>query len=342
MDILNFFNSPDVAKHCRDIGHTFNAFECAVIISQCYTKTFEEKLAAYSAIIDEYPDMEIPGTWMHEKPTPSFHASLLQIIEYENQMMNKFLEQETNAFYQFKLGNLDASRSYEYETIIINSYKKALRYAFETARLDNGCDIFGKALYNIAIRKIYLDRGGWYDAKISELGKIIDLKSSFYIYGVHEQNPTELLDCYINIPVPFKKGDLLEDDSYGNYMGNLFVLQFLSCDSPNHETKVMRSDTSDMTAYVYYLNDDQVNCEHMHFYPNLRYSNRRLKGSERIMKFVSLYVQGKICLCELLGIQKYLAADKQRVNEMNGTAIKWGGNLDEDSKKLLFEQEDDG
>lgn len=30
MDIYDFFDSPDVAKYCQSIGHTFNSVESAV------------------------------------------------------------------------------------------------------------------------------------------------------------------------------------------------------------------------------------------------------------------------------------------------------------------------
>ena len=55
------------------------------------------------------------------------------------------------------------------------------------------------------------------------------------------------------------------------------------------------------------------------------------------MKFISLYMQDKICLCELLGIQRFLFADKLRSNEI-GNAIKWDSNLDEDLKGLLLKE----
>ena len=330
MDIFSFFNSPDVAEHCRNIGHTLNAFESAVMISQCYIKTFDEKLAAYRAIINEYPDMEVPKTHLNESHVPSFHKALEQIIGYEEQKLRNFLECESGAVYQV----MRKHRNYhydEYDTELFSTYEKAQAHALESVKLSEELGLKGEVHY-MRIRKNYIDSDNYYSAKLSKLGDIMELEG--YVFPAETKDPSMLLDCYIDMPVPFKKGDLVEDGADSGFVGNLFVLQTLSCDSPQHASWVMYNDTSDMIAYVYYLNDDQVCCEHIDFYPNLRYCRRELEGEERILKFVSLYMQEKICLCELLGVQRFLLADKIRDEEL-GIAIKWNTNLDEDLKKLL-------
>ena len=333
MDIYSFFNSPDVAEHCRDIGHTLNAFESAVMISRCYTRTFEEKLAAYRAIINEYPDMEVPKTSQNENHVPSFHKALEHIILYEEQKLKKFLECEAGSAYQIEL-KYKNYRDNEYEDELCSTYEKAQTNALQAVKLSEELGYKGDVVH-IYIRKYYIDSNNHYSAKLSKLGDIIELES--YVFPAEAKDPSVLLDCYIDIPVPFKKGDLVEDGADSGFIGNLFVLQSLSCDSQHHDGWVMQSDTSDMTAYVYYLSDDQVCCEDMVFYPNLRYCQRELEGDERILKFVSLYMQEKICLCELLGIQRFLLVDKIWGKEL-GIAIKWNTNLDEDLKKLLSKE----
>ena len=343
IDIYDYFNSPDVVAHCRSIGYTFNAFECAVIINQCYIKTFEEKLAAYRTIINEYPDMEVPVTHMHEKHTESFHKSLGLIIDAEDRSLKKFMEAEPGAIYQVKLNHKNNSHD-SYETQVFSTYEKAREYLLETKKLSDESEAQHKDsrgdVTNMVITKRLVDgEDTMFYAKLSALGEIVNLDN--YTKDVWDKNPTLLLDCYINVPVPFKKGDLVEINDEVGYMGSLFVLQTLSCDSEHHENRVMYNDTSDMTAYVHYLSDGQLHCEHVHFYPNLRYCRRELTGEERILKFVSLYMQEKICICELLGIQKFLLADKLR-DSLICDAIKWDGNLDEDTKKLLLNVVDEG
>ena len=100
MNIYDFLNSPDVAEHCRNIGHIFNAFECAVIVSKCHTKTFEEKLAAYKAIINQYPDVEMPKTTVSENLIMTgFHEALSFMIMLEEGFLKKFMKPETHTVY---------------------------------------------------------------------------------------------------------------------------------------------------------------------------------------------------------------------------------------------------
>jgi len=49
----------------------------------------------------------------------------------------------------------------------------------------------------------------------------------------------------------------------------------------------------------------------MHFYPDLRYCRRELEGEKRILKYVSLHMQDRLCLCSLLKIQKYLVLEEK-------------------------------
>jgi len=72
MNIYDFFNSPDVAEYCQSIGHTFNAVECAVIVSQSRKHSFEEKIHAYEAIIARCPDMKLERGNNHDEHE-SFH-----------------------------------------------------------------------------------------------------------------------------------------------------------------------------------------------------------------------------------------------------------------------------
>ena len=317
-DIYSFFNSPDVAEHCKNISHTFNAFESAVMINQCNTKTLEEKLTAYRIIINEYPDMEVPPGLNRKEHIPSFHETLGQIIEHEEQKLKKFLECEPLAVYRVNVKHKDRGRGH-YPSEVFSSCEKAVAHAatyLYDAKRAGECEgeDYISGYVRLQVNKFYIDSKNHDMATLTISGETIEVLR----FGPpYEDEPTQILDCYINIPVPFKKGDLVECDEGGGYMGNIFVLRGLSCDSPNHEKWVMYNDTTDMTADVYYLVDDQVNCEAMHFYPNLRYCQRELEGDERILKYVSLFVQDGICLCELLVAQKLLLADKVRTEQID-------------------------
>jgi len=68
----------------------------------------------------------------------------------------------------------------------------------------------------------------------------------------------------------------------------------------------------DMTASIHYEDNVSVYWETMHFYPDLQYCRRELKGEKRILEYISLYLKDKLCLCSLPEVQKFLLVDKMR------------------------------
>ncbi len=221
MDIYKFFNSTDVAEHCRSIGHRFNAVESAVMVSRSNSHSLAEKHAAYKEIIAGYPDMEIPKGNNH-RYIPSFHKALDSLIAHENR-----------------------------EAAVLSHNKNDANYE------------------------------------------------------------PYLLSCYIDVPVPFKRGDLVEVDA-ADWMGNVFVVKGICRELAEwgaNSNRILRADLIDMTADVFYESDGAVNCESVHFYPNLCYCRRELTGEQRILKYVGLFMQEKLCICGLLKIQRYLELD---------------------------------
>ena len=300
MNIYDFFNSPDVAEYCQSIGHTFNAIESAVMVSQSNTRTLAEKHAAYRAIIAEYPDMEIPPAFNHEHIV-SVNKTLGEIIAHEENQLEKFLLPESNAVYQPALYYKNDRDSYDLE--LFTSYEKAIADAREYLKEDSDKDDF---IY-FAIRKKYFDGNkNWVEAKVSQNGEIMEA----YISGQEYDDDILLLEsCYIDVPVPFKRGDLVE--AYGRGYNDVYVLKDICRNNPEYHARMLNcGDISDMTADIYYNIDGSINCECMHFYPDLKYCRRELEGETRILKYISLYIQDKFCLCSLLKVQKYLSADK--------------------------------
>jgi hypothetical protein len=106
MDIYSFFNSPDVAEHCRSIGHKLNALESAIIIQQCNKHSVAEKHSAFRYIIDNCPDIEVPKK-NHYSGSNSFIEALHIIISYQNDMLEKFLLSEAGTAYQARVYDIE-------------------------------------------------------------------------------------------------------------------------------------------------------------------------------------------------------------------------------------------
>lgn len=50
MDIYRFLNSPDIAAHCKKIGHVFEPIEMAVILYHSH-RPFVERMGGHREII---------------------------------------------------------------------------------------------------------------------------------------------------------------------------------------------------------------------------------------------------------------------------------------------------
>jgi len=350
MNIYDFFNSPDVAAHCQSINHKFNAVEAAVMVSQSRHQSLAEKHAAYKTIIAEYPDMELPKGNNHGYHA-SFHKALGDLIIYEECILEKFRIVEPNTVYQaaFK-EKCDANPKEEYSPArgIYPSYEKALADALEYAKEqyspENNQDEYGippRTLLGISIRKIYTDRidkwgnNVYVEVDISENGDILSVGHHSEI-NLPQKNDIDawLLSIYIDVPIPFKRGNLVEMSGGGGWMGDVYVLLGTCRDyaEPNIK-KLYRYDRDDMTATIYYENEGSVFSEVTHFYPDLCYCRREPKGETRILKYISLHLKGELGLCELLEVQKFLMLDRQMQKCKDHHQLKW--QLDQISDDLL-------
>jgi hypothetical protein len=303
MDIYSFFNSSDVAAHCRSIGHNFNALESAVMINKSDSRSIAEKHAAYREIIANYPDMEMPEK-IDDNYIGSFHKALSEEIVYEETVLERFLRKEAGAVYQATICYEDSKKKPWQLEDIFSTYEIALSDALENINIEienwTKCE---KKDY-IRMYKRYLDSEDWIQVRVSQLGDITSLEGAI-VESQNWRSRQPLLDTFfIEVPVPFKPGDLVEDSTGGGgYTGSIYVLR--------DEVAKQGWDTSDMVAWFYYYYEDSASlqCECMHFYPDLQYCKRELEGAERILEYVSLYVKNVLCLCHLLTIQKFLVGD---------------------------------
>ena len=115
------------------------------------------------------------------------------------------------------------------------------------------------------------------------------------------------------------------------YEGVYVLKDIMPQDYPEKNAElILRGDLMDMTAGVYYERDGSVECEIIHFYPDLRFCKRELDGEKRILKYVSLHMQDKLCLCSLLKIQKFLMLDEKRCELKSSFNLRYDlGQLDD-------------
>ncbi len=265
------------------------------LINHSNTKSLADKHEAYREIIANYPDMEIAERLNHSH-IKSFHKSLAAIIEQEKRELDKFLCPEPGAVYQGKVC-IPRIKGYSFgsrwESYLFSTYANTLAEVKRREADAPSC-----------IKKRYIGITGSMDVKVSKDGVITEIYGGGFVPHIKNYETNLLKSVCIDVPVPFKHGDLVEAENGRGY-GFIYVLKDICLNAPKLNARLLVSnDTNDMTADIFYEEHGFIHCECMHFYPDLQYCKRALKDEEQILKYVSQYLRNEICLCDLLLAQR--------------------------------------
>jgi len=342
MNIYDFFNSPDVAEYCKSIGHKFNAVESAVMVSQSKRRTLAEKHAAYRTIIEEYPDMEIPQGHTHTGHK-SFRKALKKYISIEEKLLEEFISPEEGAVYRVSFRN-DSGDTHD-DRCLFTTYKKALKHARDKVKDEDERKIEYlqhnfSCIVDMTVIKTFLDKDDcWHNsctAYVSRAGEIKSIQWKHTSIVTHKTYADlyKLLDLYIDVPVPFKNGDLVEFASGTSWQFReaVYVLEGLCNEDENYSENLFRWSLDSMHAHGHFLYSDGTITQYVIlFYPDLQYCRHELEGEKRIMQYLSQFYKGEIDIDSLLKMQEYVFADIEadRLNEDYDINYCFHENLDE-------------
>lgn len=303
MDIYSFINSPDTADYCRRIRKTWTPFEMAMIISRS-RRTMKEKHEAWRELITNYPDMPTPKN-MHYNSFDSLHNKLEKILEYEGYALKIFMAQEPCAVYKYMIMQHDRERHSE---SVFTSFENAFEDMRECWEKDEAP--------RITMIKVYLDGSGSvrvimdYDRNPIRIYVFSYSRWSFFDIDYYYYYDIEFFNnmFYIDIPMPFKAGDILtirsEDTDEKN---QIFILG-----PPDESSEKRRSllicgeigDGTDMTEWGLFVSDEGILYgDHAMKSDSFEYYRGELKGNNRLLHYVSMYMKGEIRLPELLVMQ---------------------------------------
>jgi len=199
MDIYSFINSKDIAEHCRTIGHEFTPLEMAAIVctssfnSVNIDKTLEKRHKAYTWIIENTPDCEMPER-DGVKYYHSLHDVLRTIMSAENKLGELFETQEEGTYYE-----LNVTVEWPW---VFNSWKNAFENALEN-----------KSLLSFSIIKRPFEENPHESKRIARFhnksGEITQLRERGYLTEEDADMVHNALWCMdIDFPMPFKSGDI--------------------------------------------------------------------------------------------------------------------------------------
>jgi len=192
-DPLRYVQSSAIRRYLKDIGHRFTPLETAVLIRNNELLTLREQLAAWQELMDCTEDMPLPvNEWF--PVYMSLHEWLKEDLYISNLALERFEREEPGAvWYADNVGEFPSWAA----------CADALRQTGGTARKE----CVGPEGEREVLSASFSPGGGyWYiSAEGSEFPKPSSLMG--------------LLSFWIDVPTPFRKGDLLQGRD-----GGLFIL----------------------------------------------------------------------------------------------------------------------
>lgn len=318
-DIYEYFNSHDIAEHCRNVNYKFSATETAYIVWYSNHHTLADKHHMWQKIIDTMPDELFHPNWDFNGHT--LHSFLRTYIQLQNEFIEDFCKTKDKYVYTYSsLYRYDVQ--YSPDDIFYDSYEACLH--------DLKVNVIDDDDYN-EISKVKINRHRLYSSHISfqeakETDSVIfdkqlcpiEIEVSNYetdgdgkflgpSYGFYEM--------WVAIPTPFKKGDIVADvDVYDSRTKKHtpFILERIpywrenadngdDCEEQIEHLMNIVVDWTDMQEGVYLQGDDgEIYWDHAFHYLNLEYYREELLGTEKFLLAVSSAMQGKITTEELL------------------------------------------
>ncbi len=293
-DDYNLINSRAIGDYCRQIKHKFNTEELAVLVFRNNRLSINEKIEKYNDLINNYPDMEVI-----ERINCNHYDSVKTLIKKEIQRLKrleeKLIKEEKNTIYTWTEYN---------KTTLKYSSNRDLEHTFRTYKevmkdIESYIKEYNDTI-SFTITKTYLD-----NSKNDIIAEYF-VENKKIIFNHIKEKYEDVLDIdmiYLNIPTPFKKGDILITKSksirnYGDY-NEIFVLDYLSTWRENLSNYLREGnyDSSDMIGYGFYLCDEnsiEFIRDHQMDYDCFEYYEGELTGNNRILKDISSFIKGKI------------------------------------------------
>jgi hypothetical protein len=289
MDIYSYLDSPDIAEHCRKIGHKFDTLEAAWVVASCESKTRAQKHEGWRGIIETMPDMPNEATGARVfNAHPSVHQYLLDRIAREEAEERDFYTPPVGAVYvpiaKDESGcNANGSDGFSSKSLgVFTTAQKAL----EAVR---GC-FESEYVFRICVKLEIPDGGTAIEALFDYGGELLDIyreKSDPDDEGYVD----ELVErMYIHLPVPFEKGDIVRLERHDDPC----VLDSILYWRKDYDVWRQRNgDSSDMQVDVYLFDEDDrfrwdwIPCG----LTRLRYYDGEFTGKYKFMPYLSKYIK---------------------------------------------------
>lgn len=314
IDVSKFVNSKDILRYWEetDCIKDFTPIQLAYIVYQSKWATLKEKQDKYKEIIYTCNDVILDNNRQYKGV--SFFSLLNNYIDFQDKIVEKFYEKEALSCYTIGTREKDDSYGdYHDSDKVFSSPDIALQEEKDDA------------VVTYKVSKKYIDSEKCIDVTFN---RDMEIMSVFISYFDDVDNIQDFLDYfYFSFPLPFKKGDILTDNThYFTYRDStvVFVLDELLDNDPSYRNKHLEfGDCSDMIALCYqqYGEEGKIIYDHRHNILDYEYFRGELDGRKRTLKSISAYLKGEINL-ELLLIAYHQIIMEESVN-ISRADINW-------------------
>lgn len=346
MNEYRLINSKAIREHCEKIKHKFNTEELAVLIYRNKEINIEEKIKLYQELIEKYPDMEVI-----ERINCKHYDSVKDMIRREiariQELTHKLVKEEENVIYTYNSYWSSNNRIIEGKNEYGNIYKtfKEVEQTIEEELKENEKyeenedEVISYRItkQNISNTKKYRIGAEYI---INQEGKI----EMINIYDF-EDEWLDISNICLNIPTPFKKGDLLLGNSKTPFSEGYvltynkfpFVLEHLCTWNEKFQELLDKGnhDSSDMQGLGDLISDeDRVYCDNVFDYDSWEYFDGKLEGMSRILRGISNLIKGEINVELLLSAYDSMKAECEKnrtyLDSFLEEGLKLAGFNDED------------
>lgn len=338
-DDYNIINSRAISNYCRSIKHKFNTEELAVLVFRNNSMTIEEKIEKYKDLIENYPDMEVI-----ERINCEHYDSVKSMIKEEIQKLEKLYERlikdETNSICTWTEHNKSTLRM-EYSSDIKNTFRN---YKEAYKSIKEYIEEFDDTI-SFYITKKYFDKKEYIYAQYVVENKKIKLINIWDNENVY----LDINQIFLNIPTPFKEGDILISKSrpiynYGEY-NEIFVLDYLCTWRDKLDELLAKGnyDSSDMIGYGYCLckkDSTDFVVDVKWDYDSFEYYDGELIGNNRVLKDISSFIKDKISLELFVHAYDYYKKDNNKLlDAYTDEGLELAGFSKEDIMKINHKNE---
>lgn len=272
INIFDYINSKDIANHLKNIGYQFSTLEMVWIISNHTNLTYDKRKELYLEIITSYKNIELSSKYTENRSYKTLSAYLDLYIKESDKAIESFKKEDPGCVYKYieytKNGKYVSEDLYTtYNELIDNLDPFDDSYYIECIKFNTNTKEYINVLYNIdkSIHSYYADYSN----------KVIDT--------------TLLENLCLNIPLPFKYGDLI----YSKTNSEVYVYEGNNLEEDKYGI-IEDLDISDMYLSIIKLKDNStiIDSENLNHCIDIEYYTGVIEGRNKILKSISDYYKG--------------------------------------------------